>query len=156
MRAVSPMARAARGFTLIEIVVVVSLIGLLLAAISVSIGEGLTGAKVRAASRDLAAALRYTRTQAIVKRESQVLEVNVDARSYRAPGRAEVALPKQMTMKLLTASSEQVDEGIGRIRFFADGSSTGGHIEVMREQAVWGIDVNWLTGEVSLRQGADE
>lgn len=146
-------ARQARGFTLVEIVVVIALIGLIFAVISVSIGSGLDGAKVRAASRDLAAALRYTRTQAIVKRESQALILDVDARSYTAPGKSAVQLPKQMTMKMLTAASEQVDEGVGRIRFFADGSSTGGHIDLLREKAVWGIDIAWLTGEVTLRQG---
>jgi len=146
-------ARQTRGFTLVEIVVVIALIGLIFAVISVSIGAGLEGAKVRAASRDLAAALRYTRTQAIVKRESQALTLNVDARSYTAPGKPPVQLPKQMGLKLLTAASEQVDEGVGRIRFFADGSSTGGHIDVLRERAVWGIDVAWLTGEVTLREG---
>ena len=146
-------ARQTRGFTLVEIVVVIALIGLIFAVISVSIGAGLEGAKVRAASRNLAAALRYTRTQAIVKRESQALTLNVDARSYTAPGKPPVQLPKQMSLKLLTAASEQVDEGVGRIRFFADGSSTGGHIDVLRERAVWGIDVAWLTGEVTLREG---
>ncbi|MGQ0800104.1 MAG: pilus assembly FimT family protein [Pseudomarimonas sp.] len=146
-------ARQARGFTLVEIVVVIALIGLIFAVISVSIGTGLEGAKVRAASRDLAAALRYTRTQAIVKRESQALLLDVDARSYTAPGKPAVQLPRQMSMKMLTAASEQVDEGVGRIRFFADGSSTGGHIDLLREKAVWGIDIAWLTGEVTLREG---
>jgi len=150
----SRAALRTRGFTLVEIVVVVALIGLVFSLIAVSVGDGLQGAKVRAASRDLAAALRYTRTQAIVKRESQALTLDVDARSYTAPGKAMVELPKQMSMKLLTAASEQVGEGVGRIRFFPDGSSTGGHIELLREQAVWGIDVAWLTGEVTLRDGA--
>ncbi len=145
------LRRGAAGFTLVEIVVVVALIGLTLGIVSVSVGEGLTGAKVRAASRDLAAALRYTRTQAIVKREAQVLTLDVDARSYTAPGRAPVELPRQMEMKLLTAAAEQVERGVGRIRFFPDGSSTGGHIELIRDTAVWGIDVAWLTGEVRLR-----
>lgn len=145
--------RRARGFTLVEIVVVVMLIGLTLTLVSVSVGQGLSGAKVRAASRDLAAALRYTRTQAIVRRQEQVLTLDVNARAYEVPGRKRVELPKQMEMKLLTAASEQVGEGVGRIRFFPDGSSTGGHIELNRERAVWGIDVAWLTGEVTLRDG---
>lgn len=148
--------RRARGFTLIEMLVVVALIAVATSLIAVVVSQSLDGAKVRAASRDLAAALRYTRSQAIVKREPQALTVYVEERGYQAPGRPRVELPRQMDMKLLTAASEQVDRGVGRIRFFPDGSSTGGHVELMREGAVWGIDIAWLTGEVTLRDAAGE
>jgi general secretion pathway protein H len=36
------------------------------------------------------------------------------------------------------------------IRFFADGSSTGGRITLEREHAAWKIDINWLTGQIEL------
>ena len=149
------MRRAARGFTLIEILAVVALIALALAVVSVSVGGGLKGAKVKAASRDLVAALRYTRGQAIVKREAQALSVDVEQRRYKAPNKKWVELPKDMSMKLFTARSELEEEGVGRIRFFPDGSSTGGHIDLLRDDAVWRIEVLWLTGKVSLREGAD-
>ena len=149
------MRRASRGFTLIEILAVVALIALALAVVSVSVGGGLKGAKVKAASRDLVAALRYTRGQAIVKREAKTLSVDVDKRRYKAPDKKWVELPKDMTMKLFTARSELEEEGIGRIRFFPDGSSTGGHIDLLRDDATWRVEVLWLTGEVSLREGAD-
>ena len=148
--------RRARGFTLIEILAVVALIALAVTLVAVSVGDGLTGAKVKAASRDLVAALRYTRGQAIVKRESKTLSVDVEGRRYRAPGRQWVELPKDMDMKLVTARSELEEEGIGRIRFFPDGASTGGHIDLIRGEATWRIDVNWLTGEIRNLEGAGE
>ncbi|MBB5208693.1 GspH/FimT family pseudopilin [Chiayiivirga flava] len=144
-----PMRRA-RGFTLIEILAVVALIALAVTLVAVSVGDGLTGAKVRAASRDLAAALRYTRGQAIVKREQKTLSVDVDGRRYRAADRSWVELPKDMDIKLFTARSELEEEGVGRIRFFPDGASTGGHIDLIRGEAVWRVDVNWLTGEIRI------
>lgn len=146
--------RRARGFTLVEILAVVALIALAVTLIAVSVGDGLTGAKVKAASRDLAAALRYTRGQAIVKRESKTLSVDVEGRRYRAPDRPWVELPKDMDMKLVTARSELEEEGIGRIRFFPDGASTGGYIDLTRGEAVWRIDVNWLTGEIRILENA--
>lgn len=145
--------RRARGFTLIEILAVVALIALAVTLVAVSVGDGLTGAKVRAASRDLAAALRYTRGQAIVKREQKTLSVDVEGRRYRAADRSWVELPKDMDIKLFTARSELEEEGVGRIRFFPDGASTGGHIDVIRGEAVWRVDVNWLTGEIRIVEG---
>lgn len=145
--------RRARGFTLIEILAVVALIALAVTLVAVSVGDGLTGAKVRAASRDLAAALRYTRGQAIVKREQKTLSVDVEGRRYRAADRSWVELPKDMDIKLFTARSELEEEGVGRIRFFPDGASTGGHIDLIRGEAVWRVDVNWLTGEIRIVEG---
>lgn len=149
------MRRAARGFTLVEILAVVALIALALAVVSVSVGGGLAGAKVKSASRDLVASLRYTRGQAIVKRQAQTLAVDVEKRRYKAPNKKWVELPQDMTMKLFTARSELEEEGVGRIRFFPDGSSTGGHIDLVRDDVTWRVEVLWLTGEVSLREGAD-
>lgn len=149
------MRRAARGFTLVEILAVVALIALALAVVAVSVGGGLSNAKVKAASRDLVAAMRYTRGQAIVKRETQTVSIDVEKRRYKVPNKKWVELPQDMTMKLFTARSELEEEGVGRIRFFPDGSSTGGHVDLLRDDATWRIEVLWLTGEVSLREGAD-
>jgi general secretion pathway protein H len=144
-----------RGFTLVEILAVVALIAIAVTIVGVSVGSGLKGARVKAASRDLVAGLRYTRGQAIVKREQQTLAVDVDKRRWRAPGKRWVELPQDMTLKLFTARSELEAEGVGRIRFFPDGSSTGGHIDLLRDDVTWRIEVIWLTGDVKLREGAD-
>lgn len=147
--------RKTYGFTLIEILAVVALIALAMTLVAVTVGDGLTGARVKAASRDLVAALRYTRGQAIVKRESQALAIDVDGRRYRAPGKKWVELPRKMEMQLETARSEMEDESTGRIRFFPDGASTGGNIELILGEAAWRIEINWLTGEVVVIEPKD-
>ncbi len=147
--------RRTRGFTLIEMLAVVALIALTMTVVAVSVGGGLSGARVKGASRDLVASLRYTRGQAIVKREEQTLTVDVEQRRFRAPNKKWIELPKDMSMKLFTARSELEEEGVGRIRFFPDGSSTGGHIDLVHKDAVWRVEVLWLTGEVSVREGGD-
>jgi general secretion pathway protein H len=143
---------AERGFTLVEILVVIMIMGVVVAMVGSAMGYSLTGQQMRSASRDLIAALRYTRGQAIVKREPQVLMLNVDEKSYRAATRASVKLPEQFDLAIETARQEMVSEGEAGIRFYPDGSSTGGNIELSRGDTVWRIDINWLTGEVSLRE----
>lgn len=147
--------RAARGFTLVEILAVVALIALAMTLVAVTVGDGLTGARVKAASRDLVAAMRYTRGQAIVQRKPQAIAIDVDGRRYRAAGRKWVELPRNMEMKLETARSEMEGEGVGRIRFFPDGASTGGNVELILGEVIWRIEVNWLTGEVSVIEPKD-
>jgi general secretion pathway protein H len=141
-----------RGFTLVEILVVVAIIGLAMAVVAGAMGMSLTGQQVRGASRDLVASLRYTRGQAIVKREPQVLLFNLDERSYRAPGRSPIELPEKFEIAVETARQEMLASGEVGIRFYPDGSSTGGNVEISRGDVVWRIDINWLTGEVNLRE----
>lgn len=141
-----------RGFTLIEVLVVAMVIALAMAVVAGTMGTGMAGQQMRSASRDMVAALRHTRGQAIVKREAQVLSIDVEGRSYIAAGRASATLPKGLDLEVETARSEVSADGIASIRFFPDGSSTGGSIELSRGTAVWRIEVNWLTGEVVLRE----
>lgn len=135
-----------------EMIAVIVLIAIALTAVSMSFSKNIESAKVRAASRDLVAALRYTRGQAIVKGQQETLELNLQDNTYQAPRKSVAQLPKNMTLRLTTAAQEQTDEGSGRIRFFPDGSSTGGHISILKEQQEWRINVGWLTGEVTLDQ----
>ncbi|MGH8041682.1 MAG: GspH/FimT family pseudopilin [Rudaea sp.] len=141
--------RKSCGFTLIELVAVIVLIGIALSVVSMSFTKSLSSAKVQAASRDLVAALRYTRGQAIVRGQQQALDLDIQSNTYQAPGRPIVKLPHDMHMVLLTAESEQTSATSGRIRFFPDGASTGGHISVLLGDREWRINVSWLTGEVT-------
>ena len=142
------------GFTLIELVAVVALIGIALGVVSLSFSKSMSNAKVQAASRDLVAALRYTRGQAIVKNQQAALDLDIQNNTYQAPGRPLVKLPKDMHMALLTAESEQTSANSGRIRFFADGASTGGHVSIFAGQREWRVNVNWLTGQVTREEVA--
>ncbi|QWT22625.1 GspH/FimT family pseudopilin [Bacillus sp. NP157] len=140
----------ARGFTLFEMLAVIVLIGLAAVAVSIPVTQGLASARVNAASGELAAALRYTRTQAIVKGESEALEVNIATATYRVPGKPDVRLPRDMRVSITSAREDQANATTGRIRFFPDGSSTGGRITLKRDQREWHVNVGWLTGGVSI------
>jgi len=141
--------RSSRGFSLIEIVAVIFLIALAVGAVSISFSKSMSGAKVQAATRDMIAALRYTRGQAIVKGKESTFDLDIANNSYQAPGRSMVQLPKNMRLALYTADQEIISETTGRIRFFPDGASTGGHISVLMERVEWRINVDWLTGAVT-------
>lgn len=152
MRAQRARAGRARGFTLIELIAVILLVGIATAVVATSFSKSLAGAKIRGASRDLVAALRYTRGQAIVKGEQQVLLLDLDQNAYTAPGRKAVSLPDGMELTLTTAESELTGQNAGGIRFYPDGSSTGGNIAIHQGQREWRINVAWLTGEIVLEE----
>ena len=137
------------GFTLVELVAVLVLIAITIGVVTMSFSRNFAGARIQAASRDLVAALRYTRGQAIVKGQEATFDLDVASNRYQAPGRSVVQLPATMHLNLYTAEQEQTSETSGRIRFFPDGASTGGHISVLMDRAEWRINVDWLTGGVT-------
>jgi general secretion pathway protein H len=142
----------ARGFSLLELIAVTLLLVIAITAASLSVTRSLDSAKMQAVSRDLVAALRYTRGQAIVKGEQKTLEVDLEDMSYRAPGKESVKFPDKVEIKLLTAQNELTRDRAGAIRFYPDGSSTGGHVSVIAGTREWRVNVGWLTGEVSLEE----
>lgn len=144
------ISRTSKGFTLIELIVVIVLIGIVASVVTFSFTRSLAGARIQAASNDLVAGLRYTRGQAIVKGEQKVLMLDLEKNTWLAPGKTERALPKDMILRLTTAQQELTSEKAGGIRFFPDGSSTGGHIAVVLGEREWRINVGWLTGEITL------
>jgi general secretion pathway protein H len=139
-----------RGFTLFEMLAVILLIGIAAAAVSIPVTQGLASARVNAASGELAAALRWTRAQSIVRGESLALDVDTSAATYHAPGKSEVRLPKDMRVSITSAREDQPDATTGRIRFFPDGSSTGGRVTLKRGQREWHVNVAWLTGAIQV------
>ena len=62
-------------------------------------------------------------------------------------------LVARLELKLYTAQSEIVDDRRGAIRFYPDGSSTGGRVTVAAGERRLLVDVDWLTGRVSIKEG---
>ena len=144
--------RGQGGFSLIEMIAVIILIGIVMTLVSMSFSKSINSAKIRSASREVVAALRYTRGQAIVKGKQQVLLVDTENNTYQAPGKPVKELPKKMRLAIETAAGEQVSNTSGGIRFFPDGSSTGGNIRVYAGEREWRVNVAWLTGDIALEE----
>ncbi len=142
--------RSARGFTLVEVLVVMIIIALVLGLVGTSLSRSISGAEAREAARNMVAAIRYTRTQAILKKSEQQFVIDLEAGSYAAPGRKTVVLPEGVDMQLTTAASEVVAENVGAIRFFPDGGSTGGRVDLNVNGREYVVHVAWLTGKARL------
>jgi len=145
----------ARGFTLVEVVVVLVIISLILALVGTSISRNISGAEMRTAALKVAASLRYTRTQAILRKSEQVFLVDTEKRTFKAPDRELETLPEGMNVELNTARSEVTSEHVGGIRFYPDGGSTGGNVRLEANGRVYQVNIAWLTGEASVQRDDD-
>ena len=142
-----------RGFTLLEVMVVL-VIGAVMYALVLNMPLGrASSADLKSAARSLASGLRQAQTLAMVTRRDAVLTIDMETREYVLPGdEARKTLPSNIEVKLFTAQSEIESQTRGAIRFYPDGSSTGGRITVQTGERKFLVDVDWLTGRVSINE----
>jgi len=123
------------GFTLLEMIVVLAILGLMLGIVVARGPMHSTRLDTEAAARELAGALRMARGRAIAR--DQAVSVRFAADRYQIEGMAAHAVPTDVS---LTGNSV--------IRFAPDGSSSGGTIVVQASNIRMVVAVNWLTGHV--------
>jgi general secretion pathway protein H len=141
----------ARGFTLLELLVVLAIIALILAFIPGFVLRGQPGLDVDVAARAVGDALRQARSQAVLQNREQVFALDVEQRLFRAgERRAPVQMAKNIEVTFQTARSELMSERIGQIRFFPDGTATGGRIGLTLDGRHAEVSVDWLTGLISV------
>ncbi|MBK8182866.1 MAG: GspH/FimT family protein [Candidatus Competibacteraceae bacterium] len=140
-----------RGFTLLELLVVL-VIAVLLVALTPPLLSRMSGAtELRGAARQIAAGLRLAREQAVTRQQDAVMTLDLAQHRFAVSGDPrEVVLPESVALHLYTAQSELVDQATGGIRFFADGSSTGGAITVSGPKLAYRVNVDWLTGAIAI------
>lgn len=139
------------GFTLLELLVVL-VIAVLLVAVVPPLISGMSGAtELRSAARQLAAGLRFARNEAVTRQREAVLTLDLSKHRFAVSGDPrEIALPESLSLHLYTAQSELLDQATGNIRFFPDGSSTGGAVTVSGPKLAYRINVDWLTGAIAI------
>ena len=152
----APGRRASPGFTLLEILLVLLIF---------AIGASLTlpalvrpaGTELRTATGTLVAGLRRARDAAVSGQRASTLSIDLDARRFTISGEARAQrLPEHVQLSLFTAQSELDGVARGRIRFFPDGSSTGGRVTLQSGERRYHVDVDWFTGQVRAHAGGPD
>jgi general secretion pathway protein H len=140
-----------RGFTLFEILAVFVIFSLILSITPLFLPNVIASNHAKSAARELASNLKKTRSLAIARQQDMTLRLNIESNIFTVDKKQkEIKLPDSSSLSIITAQSEQISDNEGQIRFFSDGSSTGGQIKLIYEKKVYLIDVNWLTGQVKI------
>lgn len=141
------------GFTLVELLVVLVILAALSGLLLIRFDGVLEGMELRGASRDVASALRHARGRAIATQQETGVAIDVESRQYRVLGTDDTRVHgfnPRITVDLLTDRTAFLSDTEAAIRFFPDGSSTGGGITLSSGTSGYHIDVQWLTGRVRI------
>jgi len=141
----------ARGVTLLEMLVVLSIMAVIAAIVVPVFTGGVSGSELKGATREVAAGLRLARSEALATRKETRVTLDLENRSFQVERDPRThALPKQIELKLFTAQSDLVSDKVGAIRFFPDGGSNGGRVTLAVGERKFNVDVDWLTGRVAI------
>ncbi len=132
------------------VVLFIMVLGLSIMGINLSSGNNATAHQRTA--RDIVSALRYARGTALMSHKETAVIFDLNNNSYTVNNRDKVyVIPETIRVTVTTTQSQLLGQQRGSIRFFADGSSTGGRVSLKRGENVWQIDINWLTGQIELK-----
>ena len=142
------------GFSLVELLVVLAILGVALALVAPSFNRARSALAVRSAAYELAAHLRSARAAASSQSVHRMLVFDHVNRRYWAedvvPPRV---LPQSIRVGLAVPDGELVGR-TARIRFFPDGSASGGKIVLQDGKTTWAVVVDWLSGDVRVLSGS--
>ncbi|UEM23711.1 GspH/FimT family pseudopilin [Skermanella mucosa] len=147
------MKRSA-GFTLLELLVVMTIAGLAMLAAPRLGGSWAEGAKERAAVRELGAAMSRARYMATATRSPVEVQFDLTAREWRIqPGGKGGRLPGSDVRVLGIDGGAPGDAATPAIRFYPDGGSSGGTVLLDLPAASRGqarIAADWLSGRIQV------
>ncbi len=158
-----------RGFSLVELVIVLVVLGVSIALVTPSLSRFAQRVELKAAAKNVSGILRYFRSESIQKgRVYQVLfdsnlrEVRVQEMEERGgEGKKEeekglkktYTLPAGVQMKDFKISDPEFSSDLPAIEFYPNGSSNGGSMILDgRDQKGYRIKVHFLTGIVEIEE----
>ncbi len=159
----------AKGFSLIELMVVLILISLSVALVAPSLSRFLRTAELKGAAQRVSAILRYCRSEAANRGQTYQALFDSNLREIRVQSTASkgeddetgevksptktYSLPEGIRMKGMDIPSSQDTSGHPQIEFYPNGGSNGGAILLdTQDRTGYKIKVDFLTGMVKVEK----
>ena len=163
-----------KGFTLLELLVVLVLISLVTALVAPKLAAPLGNLQLKTAVKKIAGSLRYARSLAASEKVNRLCVFDFENQtvaiySESEPGAGDdngtpevgrgttYVLPEGVQLKQAYAGDTAVDNGIFQVNFFANGSSSGGDIVIEGENGrALMIHIDFITGMVEIAKSSTE
>ena len=138
-----------KGFTLIEMLVVLVLVAMAGTIVFVRVGKSMTSRQTRVFAQDLVSLCKEARRMAVEKGEPTSVDIYSDERRCSTSGSRKVLeIPAEMAIE--GTGIGQSDEDVYAIYFYPDGSSGGGELTLsIPGQKGYSFRIDMLTGLLS-------
>ena len=151
----SRVGNTERGFSLLELILVLLVLGLSALIVLPNIDKGMRDRDVRRSALAMAAAARELRSQALLKGVPQQLILRTADNIYFVGSDGEVHLPSTVKFAAIEGG-DSLESGARQFWFFPNGSLLGGQIDLSGADDLtqYSVRLHSLTGKVEvLRSG---
>jgi general secretion pathway protein H len=139
-----------KGFVLLDMSLALALLLILFAIIWPSLGRGTSKSQQAATALSIVNLFRADRSAAALEGAAKGTQIDLDRRSITSAGGRRVAVPEDLSMKILTGSSCSKGSRQFVIIFAPDGSSCGASLFLGKGSSSYMIRVNWLSGMIDV------
>jgi len=146
------------GFSLLELLVVLAIMGLMSALVMPYLAGTLGHANLKTSAKTVAASLRYARSRAVSEQLAYVALFDSETRSLRIFSETEKAkqakachLPEGIYFEKAKSAKGVTQSGLFRMMFYPTGASSGGEIILADDRGrQYAVRVHFITGMVEL------
>lgn len=139
-----------KGYSLAELLVVLAIVALIAGLSLPLIRPKPKAIELQTIAQKIASSMRTVRSEAISSNLDKFISIDLQSRQYWYREKQKQAIPSYISLSLLSAREETIQSNVGRIRFFADGGSSGGKLVLKYKNQSVTIAIDWLTGAVTL------
>jgi general secretion pathway protein H len=143
-------ARGQRGFTLIEMIVVLLVLAMIAGMASARLSVRSGAESLQAIAYEIASRCRAARASAVRGGADQVVLIDLADRVMTGGGKEPIQIPQTISIVAETSAAERPSASVAAVRFMPNGSSTGGMVRLQSGGQAYEIRINWFTGRVSV------
>lgn len=140
-----------KGFTLLELIIVIFLISLVLGLSAVFFANTLPSGRLNATVREMTAMIKYARSFASIKGEPQTVTIDLDAKRYGIEGRGYRKIPADINIMVIDTLEGEIYKGQYHFLFYGTGGVDAGSVILWNEKKKVNIHLDPVVGSVVVR-----
>lgn len=139
------------GFTLLELIIVLTLIGIMCGFSTLFFAGGLPNARLNATARDISSVIRHARALAQLRHEDQTVTIDAKGRTYGIKGQPTKVVPEDIAIETIDPLTGRASQDARTFRFYAAGGQEAASVIVRNKDKALRVVIDPVAGSVTVK-----